>query len=296
MRIPAGLRLLAALLAAGCASEQAESRREAKPEPLLGPQLVKRAGGFYSDDAPEGPPPVNLDALGDARPRPEPLDSRANEPYTVFGKEYAPYRALVEYRRQGTLSWYGRKFHGRRTWSGEIYDMNAMTGAHPTLPIPSYVRIRNLENGHVALVRINDRGPFHSGRIMDVSYAAAYKLGFVQTGSATVEVESILFRDAPGATLQASAEAPDPPATLQSSLELRGIFLQLGAFSSAANADSFRDKLQPQLAEIRLSAHSLLRDKLHRVQVGPFKTRPEAGQAAEKLRELLGIRPVVVVR
>src|SRR4051812_45244940 len=172
--------LAALLLLQACAMDRpgasAPASPQAKAEPVPLSQLMRRPGGFYNDDAPDGPAPVNLDTLADAHPRPEPLNARANEPYTVFGKEYVPYKALVEYRRQGTVSWYGRKFHGQRTWSGEIYDMYAMTGAHPTLPIPSYVKITNLENKKTAVVRINDRGPFHSGRVMDVSYAAAYRL------------------------------------------------------------------------------------------------------------------------
>lgn len=286
MRVPASVVCLALLGA--CAAGPKPGAPQPKAEPLPVSQLLRRPGGFYNDDAPDGPPPVNFEALGDANPRAEPLNARANEPYTVFGKEYLPYKALIEYRRQGTVSWYGRKFHGQRTWSGEVYDMYAMTAAHPTLPIPSYVKVTNLENRRSVIVRINDRGPFHAGRIMDLSYAAAYKLGFAQSGAATAEVEAILFQQA--------AEPPDPPATLQATAEVAGIFLQLGAFGSSANAESFRDKVQPQLAELRLTARSALRDKLHRVVVGPFKTRPEANQAAEKLRETLGIRPVLVVR
>ena len=283
MRLPACLVTLSLLGA--CASGPAPAPSKPKPEPLPLSKLMSKPGGFYNDDAPDGPVPVNLDTLADARPRPEPLNARANEPYTVFGKEYVPYQALIEYRRQGTISWYGRKFHGQRTWSGEVYDMYAMTAAHPTLPIPSYVKVTNLENRRSGVVRINDRGPFHAGRIMDLSYAAAYKLGFAQAGAATAEVEAILFQ-----------EPADPPATFQASTEPSGIFLQLGAFGSSANAESFRDKIQPQAAELRLTARSAFRDKLHRVVVGPFKNRAEAGQAAEKLRESLGIRPVLVVR
>lgn len=284
MRIPVCLAVTA-LLASCAAGTNPEPVRQAKPEPVPVSQLLRRPGGFYNDDGPDGPPPVNLDTVADARPQPEPMNARANEPYTVFGKEYVPYKAMIEYRRQGTVSWYGRKFHGQRTWSGEVYDMYAMTAAHPTLPIPSYVKVTNLENRRSAVVRINDRGPFHAGRVMDLSYAAAYKLGFAQAGAATVEIEAILFQ-----------EPAEPPATLQASAEPSGIFLQLGAFGSSANAESFRDKVQPQLADLKLAARSDFRDKLHRVVVGPFRTRAEANQTAEKLRESLGIRPVVVVR
>jgi rare lipoprotein A len=275
----------AALLASCATDTQPPPAPQARPEPIPVSQLLRRPGGFYNDDAPDGPPPVNLDALTDPRPQPEPLNARANEPYTVFGKEYLPYRALIEYRRQGSVSWYGRKFHGQRTWSGEVYDMYAMTAAHPTLAIPSYVKVTNLENRRSAIVRINDRGPFHAGRVMDLSYAAAYKLGFAQSGAATVEVEAILFPD-----------AAEPPPTLQATADASGIFLQLGAFGSSANAESFRDKVQPQLAELKLTARNAFRENLHRVVVGPFKNRADANQAADKLRDSLGIRAILVVR
>ena len=256
----------------------------------------KRVSGFYTDDAPLGALPVNLDSLAEPVPRPELLDAKANEPYDVFGKQYIPYREPVQYRKQGVISWYGRKFQGRRTWSGEIFDMYALTAAHPTLPIPSYARVTNLENGRSVVVRINDRGPFHAGRIMDVSYAAAYKLGFANVGSVMAEVEALL----PGKTAQtaksAGPDAADVQPVVHASVQPHGVYLQLGAFQSKTNAESFRDKLQPQLTELRLAADAPLREKLYRVQVGPFNSRDEARSAAARLREILGIQPVLVVR
>lgn len=297
--------LLPAILALAACAQAPKTSEPAGQKPASVPlsQLMKRPGGFYNDDAPDGPLPVNLDAIRDAEPRPEPLNGRANEPYTVFGREYTPYKALVDYRRQGTVSWYGRKFHGQRTWSGEFYDMYAMTAAHPTLPIPSYVRVTNLENRRSVVVRINDRGPFHSGRIMDLSYAAAWRLGFAESGSATVEVESVVpavtgvIASAPASPRKpVPAEPPEAAPVMAASTLPGGIFLQLGAFGAEANAESFRSKLQPQLAELQLTAQVTERDRLHRVQVGPFRTRAEATQMVEKLRESLGIRAIVVVR
>jgi len=150
------------------------------------------AGGYYKGDGPGGPPPVKLDAIADATPRVEPLNAGANTPYTALGRKYVPYTSLTPYRARGVATWYGRKFHGRKTSSGERYDMYAMTAAHTTLAIPSYARVTNLANGKSVVVRINDRGPFHADRIIDLSYAAAYKLGYVNAGSAKVEVEAIL--------------------------------------------------------------------------------------------------------
>jgi len=152
----------------------------------------KHIGDGHQDDGPGGPLPADLDRIADARPRSEPLNPGANNPYTALGRKYVPYQSLRPYRQRGIASWYGRKFHGRRTSSGERYDMYAMTAAHTLLPIPSYVRVTNLSNGRSVVVRINDRGPFHAERIIDLSYAAAYKLGFVNTGSVQVEVEAIL--------------------------------------------------------------------------------------------------------
>jgi rare lipoprotein A len=154
-------------------------------------ETPKKSGGYYQDDGPGEHPPANLDAVPDAVPKVEPLRAAANQPYSVLGKDYVPFTSLKTYKRRGVASWYGRKFHGAKTSSGEIYDMYAMTAAHPTLPIPSYARVTNLANKRSVIVRVNDRGPFLSDRIMDLSYTAAYRLGYVNEGSATVEVESI---------------------------------------------------------------------------------------------------------
>jgi rare lipoprotein A len=151
-----------------------------------------RPGGYYRDDGPGGRPPADLDRVADAKPRAEPLHPGANNPYAALGKKYAPYRSLKPHRERGIASWYGRRFHGKPTASGERYDMYAMTAAHTILPIPSYARVTHLGNGRSVIVRINDRGPFRNDRIIDLSYAAAHRLGVVQAGSARVEVEALL--------------------------------------------------------------------------------------------------------
>jgi peptidoglycan lytic transglycosylase len=152
----------------------------------------RHIGDRHQDDGPGGPLPADLDRIADARPRSEPLNPGANAPYSALGRKYVPYQSLRAYRQRGLASWYGRKFHGKPTSSGERYDMYAMTAAHTILAIPSYARVTNLSNGRSVVVRINDRGPFHAERIIDLSYAAAYKLGFVSAGSVQVEVEAIL--------------------------------------------------------------------------------------------------------
>ena len=151
-----------------------------------------KRGGYYKDDGPEANPPGNLDQVPDAVPKIEPLASGANKPYTVFGRNYTPDTSGKPYRAQGRASWYGKKFHGNSTSNGERYDMYAMTAAHPTLPIPSYVRVTRVENNKTVVLRINDRGPFHSDRIIDLSYVAAYKLGMLGPGSTEVLVERIM--------------------------------------------------------------------------------------------------------
>ena len=163
-----------------------------------------RGGGYYQDDGPGDNPPPNLDQLADATPRVEPYAGGANRPYNVFGTDYVPDKSNKPYKERGIGSWYGRKFHGQRTSSGEIYNMYAMTAAHPTLPIPSYARVTNLANGKSVIVRVNDRGPFLRNRITDLSYAAAYKLGYAGAGSAMVEVEHLLPRDIAAGTIPGS--------------------------------------------------------------------------------------------
>jgi rare lipoprotein A len=156
----------------------------------------KRPGGYYKDD---GPPDksVNIAAIPDAVPRSEPLHRWANRPYEALGRKYVPLTRVGVYTQRGTASWYGKRFHGNPTSSGEKYDMYKMTAAHPILPIPSYVRVTNVVNRRSVVVRVNDRGPFHAGRAIDLSYAAAYKLGYTAQGSAEVRIEQIVPGGAP---------------------------------------------------------------------------------------------------
>jgi rare lipoprotein A len=156
---------------------------------LAGCGSAPQKGGYYKDDGPGDRAPANV---ADAVPRAEPLHKFANRPYKAMGKEYVPLTSVQPFRQRGMASWYGKRYHGQKTSSGEIYDMYAMSAAHPTLPIPSYARVTNVANGKSVVLRINDRGPFHAARIIDVSYAAAYKLGFIGAGAAQVELEAIV--------------------------------------------------------------------------------------------------------
>lgn len=202
----------------------AEAPRARAPSRASGPPSVplptNPRGGYYGDDGPPDVAPADLAAIPDAQPRIEPLSPRANRPYVVFGQSYVPMMRHAPYRERGVASWYGRKFHGQPTSIGEPYDMFAMTAAHPTLPIPSYARVTHLRNGRSVVVRVNDRGPFLNSRVIDLSYAAATRLGYATGGSAEVEVELIQPEDiesfrivqASGASM-APAPAPAAAAT-----------------------------------------------------------------------------------
>jgi rare lipoprotein A len=159
--------------------------------PVL-PAAGSGRGGYYQDDGPGDQAPDGLMDVPDAIPKVEPYSATGNKPYVVFGKTYTPILDDRPYKKRGIGSWYGKKFHRQKTSSGELYDMYQLTAAHPTLPIPSYARVTNLSNGAQVIVRINDRGPFHSNRIIDLSYTAALKLGYLGKGSSELEVERLL--------------------------------------------------------------------------------------------------------
>ena len=298
-------RLLWLLLLAGCAgAPPSQLPGESTTPPVLGE--AKRPGGYYKDDGPGDQVPDNLAAIPDAEPRVEPLSRFANRPYEVFGKRYVPLAAVQPFRQRGLASWYGRRFHGQKTSSGERYDMYAMTAAHKTLPIPSYARVTRVATGRSVIVRINDRGPFHEGRIIDLSYAAAYRLGIIGTGSGEVEVEAIV----PGAPervdsaaaesvpVSAAAVQPISTAPLQGeplapeAAPASGVFLQVGAFSSRDNAEKLRARLPPS----EPAGELVQLESLWRVQLGPYGSQDEARGAAERLEPALGLKPLVVVR
>jgi rare lipoprotein A len=258
-----------------------------RPEPSAPDRLPPPStkGGYYKDDGPGDNVPPNLASIPDAVPRAEPAHRYANRPYQVFGKDYAPMAAAQSYREQGTASWYGKKFHGQKTSSGETYDMYGMTAAHRTLPIPSYARVTNLANGKSVVVRINDRGPFHSERIIDLSYAAAYRLGYVTAGSARVEVERVN----PDAV---SAVVPEKP----EALETKGTYIQVGAFTVKENADELRTRVMRQLAGLSEAVQVLMVGNLWRLQVGPYKSSEDARPVAQRIETELSLKPIFVVR
>jgi len=220
-------------------------------------------------------------------PKAEPKSRYGNpESYEVFGRRYQVRDSADGYVEEGVASWYGSKFHGRRTSSGETYNMYDMTAAHKTLPLPTYVRVTNLDNGRSAILKVNDRGPFHDNRLIDLSYAAAVKLGVIGSGTARVRVEAV----AGGTPIRASAPAaqgvdPDVP-----------VYVQVGAFRYYANAQEMRARVQG--ADVR--GVEVDRDTTHdgvpiyRVRIGPFDNLDEGNRIAAKLRRA-GIAPAQVV-
>lgn len=306
----------------------------------------------------DGPPPAGtapepreLRELPDAEPKVEPIRRGGpNKPYEVLGQSYTPLTGDDPLMETGLASWYGRKFHGRRTASGETYNMYAMTAAHKTMPLPSYARVRNPANGREIVVRVNDRGPFSSGRVIDLSYAAAVKLG-VQNGVAPVEVRRIthdeiragLWRPqaAPAPALAAAAPEPTPPRATPTPLvpspgaapaaaaatvaavptplpsatapadpipdaagpparahtpTAAGFWLQLGAFTQGSGAYSFQQRLAQELDWLAPLMTVFAEKGLHRLQAGPYASRDEARDAAERVRAALALVPVVVER
>ena len=199
------------------------------------------------------------------------------------------------YREEGTASWYGTKFHGQHTANGEVYDLYGMSAAHKTLPLPTYVQVTNLDNQRKVIVRVNDRGPFYSDRIIDLSFAAAKKLGFADQGTARVRVEGIdpvawqqqnnpdylVTREAVAAAPVMAALPPEPVENVQAG----GYYLQVGAFSSDQAAQALRQRVMGLVgSNVRVSPVQIDSRTLHRVRVGPLNTQDEARRMMETLR------------
>ena len=304
-RATPGLVAIALTLAlAGCGSTP--KKPDTPKQPSTSPT---KPGAYYQDDGPGDAPLPNLDRIPNAVPKTEKLHSGANRTYTVFGKTYVPNVSSAPHRQQGIGSWYGRKFHGQKTSIGESYDMYAMTAAHPTLPLPCYVRVSNPANGKSVVVRVNDRGPFHSDRIIDLSYVAAAKLDFARRGSALVIVERVFPGDRDERAIPPVAVSPgsiSPPAEVSMPvpvasavtvspvvLDSGGLFLQLAAFSSMENAEIFRARMARELDWNREPLQVSRVDNLFRVRMGPYKSREEAEAIASQVRRSHDFSPVI---
>lgn len=227
--------------------------------------------GRYSLKQDRGPErAVDLSNVPDAVPRYEEPSRWGNKsPYEVLGKRYYVLPSAEGYRERGYASWYGKKFHGYTTSNGEVYDMYQMTAAHKSLPLPSFVRVTNLDNGRQVIVRVNDRGPFHDNRIIDLSYAAAYRLGMLKKGVARVEIEAIT----PGSSAAVLADARDEGRSPVSAdrAAVTGRILQVAAFSTEGRAQSVAQQLRGQLQEpVQVSPVERDGNTLYRVQLGPL--------------------------
>lgn len=331
------------------------------PEGKLG--KARKGGGYYLNDGPGDKDLSELAAIPNAVPRPEPLKNGANKPYTALGQEFVPMTEIQPYKARGIASWYGTRYHGNNTSSGEPYDMYAMTAAHPTLPIPSYAKVTNVANGRSVIVRINDRGPFAKGRLIDLSFTAAWKLDYADVGSTVVEVESIQPADYPLyangipsgigvpasaarvtpvaapvaeaaavelaplpalAALRAEGPAPTaeapvgaPPAAVPASepaasagaapggaastpaplaAAAPGNYVQLGAFSSVANAEQARRRLGASRGDLSGRLLVLADGPWYRLQAGPYSDAGAAKRLAQELNGVLGLKPIVVKR
>ncbi len=285
---------------------------------------LSKSGGYYKDDGPHANIPVNLDTVPEAVPRVEPFHQASLRPYTVMGQRFVPQTALKKERQRGHGSWYGKRFHGNTTSIGETYDMYAMTAAHPTLPLPSYARVTNVENGRSVIVRVNDRGPFLRERIMDLSYVAAYKLGYINAGSALIEVEPILHEEirqgkvgsgkpattVPSLPFPLPSSVPElpplvinipsipslPEASPISTSPLKGVFLQIGSFETLTNAALLFGRARYELTDFSEKLHLFNDGGRYRLQIGPFTSTEEARAQAVYIAAILRLQPFIVER
>lgn len=255
---------IASLLLTACATTDGIPPEEGSSDSRSSSKPVNRNDGRYSqahDSYPDNPP--DLDSIPDAVPRYEPRSRNGNRDYEVLGKYYKVLGDTRGFSETGKASFYGTKFHGHLTSNGEVYDMYSMSAAHKNLPLPSYARVTNLENGKSTVVRVNDRGPFHEGRVIDLSYAAAHRLGVLAKGTARVRVEAISVAPAPNDSLGATA-------------------IQVAAVSDESRAQSLAANLRQRWGQ----PTRVVRDgQLLKVQFGPFTSHGDAEQLLRQLRD-----------
>jgi len=235
---------------------------------------------------------------------------KTGKPYQVAGRWYTPLQSEGRYDQTGIASWYGKKFHGLRTANGEIYDMHALSAAHKTLPLPTLMRVTNLENGRSITVRVNDRGPFVKDRLIDLSYAAATALGYAKQGTAHVRVQSLQISPSPiqenmamGATLKAAdhqansitVSSPEQ-LSLPASAAAGKIFVQLGAFGSESNANRLQNKLKNNFPAAHTIAVHIAEKTLYRVRIGPFEDMVKIEHTVLSLQQKGFAKPMVIIK
>jgi rare lipoprotein A len=237
--------------------------------------VYKNDGKYYEDDGPHKEITVDLDSVENAIPINEPLNKNANKPYKALDNEYTPLTQIQPFYEEGYASWYGKKYHGRKTSIGEVYDMYKMSGAHPTLPLPSYVKVKNLINNKEVIVRLNDRGPFLRGRIIDLSYVAAHKLEIIDKGSEKVSVELI------------------DPNNNQKTSSSNGKFIQAGAFKLFNNANLMKDKISNLLSSEGYPLKIVNEAGLYRVLIGPLTDDEKLNELMEQINKEYKITVIV---
>ncbi|MFT7229145.1 MAG: rare lipoprotein A [Methylophilaceae bacterium] len=256
-------------------------------------------GGYYGIDGPHAKPPGNLDEIPDATPKVETLYKYSSKPYVALGKKYVPLKTAKGYKRRGVASWYGKMFHGKKTAIGETYDMYSMSAAHTVLPLPSYVKVTNIENGRSVVVRVNDRGPFIHKREIDLSYAAAHKLRLIQKGRGIVEVEAIDPRNyaaPPKATIKNTS--PEKVTAMPNAHPtVTGLhYVQAGAFGSKANAIALQNRINGLDIEDISKINRMYNNGLYRLTVGPYQTRQAAEKKAQQIRKTLNTSTIILIK
>lgn len=251
-----------------------------------GDQSSSSQGQFLPGDGLPKGSKVNIGAVPDAVPVASPLSATGNKPYTVFGRQYQPLKDAKSFREEGVASWYGTRFHGRKTSSGEPYDMYAMSAAHRTLPLPSYLQVTNLSNQRSVIVKVNDRGPFvdPETRIIDLSYVAAAKLGIVATGTAWVRLEAVI----PDSKVKMGSNAA--PTAPQVQVGQEASYLQMGAFSERQNATEFFNRL----SNAGIAAYIVQSGDVYKVKSGPYIDADQALRRKLEIDRLLNIEALVV--
>ena len=305
--------VITTLFLAACGGTQTvkpiPSDSQASEQPSSTPATgATKPGGYYLDDGPGDNPPKNIDSIPNAVPKNEPYLARAMKPYKALGVTYTPMTEWQPYKERGVASWYGKRYHGKKTASGEVYDMYSMSAAHTTLPLPSYVKVTNPANGRFVIVRVNDRGPFKSNRLIDLSYAAAYQLRFASSGSSLVEVEAIdpnntasYMQTAPPNTpiitpIASSGTVQTKPSTsvINSPAATTQYFVQAGAFKNQANAQALLKRIQSLEIAPNVGINSVYNNDLYRLKLGPYDNKPEADIAAANIRRQLNLPAITL--
>ena len=321
MKVRLGLLCVLALLLAGCGSARPR-HGQARGSVASGPRegASRRHGvvddihrgqdSRYRDGSDSVPPPIDVSTIPEPVPKVEPRSRYGNKsPYTVLGETYTVLPDAHGYDERGIASFYGNKFHGYKTSSLEDYDMYAFTAAHKTLPLPSYARVTNLSNGKSVVVRINDRGPFHDNRLIDLSYAAAVKIGVWPKGTGLVEVRALdpLEADPPSASVasaqpvtpspaRAVAAEPNAAAAVPAPASAPAIYLQVGAYADASNAERIAQRLRSaHLAPVQVTDIQSNGRTVRRVRLGPVEDVDRADRITAQIEDMGLPRPQVAV-